>query len=43
MGFFSVLFQVLDNGVALQWDYEVPVVYEVRCGFGDLQKDVGGI
>jgi hypothetical protein len=42
---------VLDNwrgatmglGVALQWDYDVSVVYEVRYGFSDLQKDAGGI
>jgi hypothetical protein len=36
-------FRSWTTGVVLQWDYDVPVVYEIQCGFGDLQKDVGGI
>ena len=41
------LFQDLDNlrGAIMcgGGDYDVPIVYEARCSFGDLQKDVGGI
>jgi hypothetical protein len=35
-GFPQFYFRSWITGVALQWNYDVPVVYEVRCGFGDL-------